>query len=175
MSERHPGWDGILDDDEDIIWQGAPDGKFRFKPEHPTSIVIGFAFLAISTPNLLVQLASPTLMIIFPLAVFCLGIYSLIGVHFYETWQRQGTFYTLTTRRAFIGSRDFKGKTLDSYVITPKNRIRLKDTNPPTVYFATQTKRSGQSRKTVNVGFRYIEDAQDVLNHLRAMQERASA
>ena len=26
------GWDGLLDEGEEILWQGRPDGRFVFKP-----------------------------------------------------------------------------------------------------------------------------------------------
>lgn len=133
------GWEGILADDEKIIWQGVPDRRFRWEFRSPKAIgtVIAMTFVIV-----LFGVASPQAerMDISSVALIalCWLIIFAASYHLYVFWNRRRTFYTLSNKRGFIATMHWGVPNLKSYKISTSFDLRLVDTEPGAVYFARE-------------------------------------
>ena len=166
-----PGWDGILDPGETILWQGRPDGALKVTGPNALKAlgslgIIVFVLFMFSDPGD----GFPSLFfgILFAVAIGQ-AAYSLFG----DTFRRRHTWYTLTTSRAFIASKmPILSKSLKSYPIESDTNIELVRADLDSIYFATET-RSGSNRSyTIKVGFERIADSKDVYAKMRDIQNR---
>lgn len=110
----------------------------------------------------------------FGLLFFFVGSYNLVGIHFWKAYLRRHTHYTLTNKRAFIGTSVFGRRSLESFPISPDTPINLIDGALTTVNFASRTKRSKNGSYEVPVGFEYIENGRKVYALMRESQESAA-
>jgi hypothetical protein len=173
VSVDHPEWQGLIDPDETILWQGAPDHAFHWKTDQPKGILMGLVFMGFSIFWMSGVFLAGGYFWMFGLILFATGAFNAFGIHFYDTWQRRKTFYTLTSKRAFIATRGLRGKSLNSYLINASNRIKFEQGVKSSIFFAQETKNTGNGFKTVDVGFRYLDDAQTVMTHMRQIQQEA--
>lgn len=165
-------WDGILDTDETIIWQGRPDGSFAVTPGMISSGVFGLFFTGFAVFWMLMAAQAGGFFWTFGLIHFSVGLALLGGTVLGPSFMRRRTWYTLTNQRAFIAkTRPLVGRSLKSYPITPDTVIELQDGAPSSIMFATQRKRRGKTYRMVPVGFERIDDARHVLQLLRNIQK----
>lgn len=66
------------------------------------------------------------------------------------------------------------GKRLKSYPINPGTMLELDNSDPASIYFATQTKRTKNGTREVRIGFERIADGRAVYAKFRDIQKAAS-
>ena len=173
------GWEGILDDDEKILWQGRPDGKFALEPKALIGGVFGVFFAAFAIFWMAMATMAPGPFWLFGLPFFFVGVSITYGAIYGPTMRRRNTWYTLTDRRAFIASKiPLKGKELKSYPIEPDTELGFIEGDVSTIHFATEQKRrhheSGRSSYyEVPVGFERIPEGRKVYGMIRDIQKGA--
>lgn len=166
-------WDGILDPDEQIRWQGQPDTAIRIDMSQPMSIAMGVFFMVFSVFWMSGASRAGGFFWMFGLLFFGTGFYNAIGVHFWKAFQRRTTHYTLTNKRAFIATQVFGKRVLKSYPITITTQIEWLDADPATIIFARETRGSGKNSYEAKIGFEHISDDKEVITLLRQIQKEA--
>lgn len=161
-----PGWQGILDEGEQILWQGQPAQGIRFETldlRHilPAIFIIGFGVFWISTA---VQFS--LFFAAFGLFVVGSSLWQALGPVLRPAFIRARSFYTLTDRRAIIATdMPFQGRRLASYPIDRTMPLEYVASDPPSILFGPPT-----SRKETRAGFSYIADADRVMAMMRKIQ-----
>jgi len=172
------GWDGILDPDEKILWQGQPDGKFRLRGKNIVLSLFGIVFLGSSVIFLVMAAASAPaqggpaglMFVLFGLPFVLVGLYLVFGIHWADMAGRRKTHYTLTNKHAFIATA-FLVKRLKSYPINADTVLELRPGSPGSVIFAEEIVRSSNSSTRRAIGFELIPDAQKVYALMRDVQD----
>lgn len=179
-------WEGILDDDEKILWQGQPFKTIHLHLKQPMAITYGVFHLGIALylVNMLPlprELFSgmwafwaPAVLWTGALLLFLNGFFNVIGVHFWKSFLRRHTYYTLTNRRALIATQPFGKRMFRSYPITKTTLIEWKDADPATIIFANEIYGKHDSVHKVNIGFERILDDKKVYTLLRKIQMEAA-
>lgn len=165
------GWDGILDDDEHILWQGRPFDGFRFDFSQPHLLAMGVVLIGFSIFWMQMAARGGGYFWTFGLLIFGIGIFNAIGIHFWKTYVRRNTYYTLTSKNAFIATNLFGRKSLKTYHIENSTDLEFFDGPTQTIVFAKVTKRGKHGSYQVPVGFEFIHDGRDVMKLLRGVQE----
>ncbi|SMY06823.1 hypothetical protein [Flavimaricola marinus] len=180
-----PGWEGILDDDETILWQGQPVGGIDWSALIDVQTVFGLFFTGFAmfwvsmTADMTQDIGNaPVIFKFFPLfgLIFVgIGLNMVIGRHFWSAYQRHRTYYTLTNKAAYIATQVLGNRKLNRYGFSEMTATTLTDNDPGSVHFAekqtTYTRRrngrttSGTYRSPV--GFERISDARQVYRLLR--------
>ncbi|MCG3269358.1 aspartate carbamoyltransferase catalytic subunit [Yoonia sp. I 8.24] len=172
MTKHSSAWDGILDTDEEILWQGRPNPGFAFRPSMIFTTLFGLAFAAFALFWMVMAASAGGYFWMFGLLHFAVGVGIIAGAVFFPSFKRRRTWYTLTNRRAFIATElPMLGKKLKSYPVTPDTPIEFRDDPIPSVMLASETKRGKNSTYTVPIGFELIHDARKVLTLLRSVQK----
>jgi len=172
------GWDTYLDRGEKLLWEGAPKPGLRFKPSDLILSVSGGFFFAFSVFWISMASTMPSGMVgfdlLFPLfgvPFVAVGAYLMVGRFFWEAHVRSKTRYALTTKRGII-ARSAWGRTLKSYPIDDDTRIEFLPGETATLYFAREEKRGSKgARYTVQHGFEYIADGDEVYRLMRRIQQ----
>jgi len=167
-------WEGILDDDEEIRWQGQPDGAFHLDMRQPAGIGMGVFFMGFSLFWMNMASMAGGYFWMFGLLFSGIGFYNTIGVHFWKTYVRRTTHYTLTDKRAFIATQPLGKRLLKSYPITKDTPLGLEGSDPATIVFASETRRGNESGYVVKIGFERIYDSRKVYALLREIQKEAA-
>ncbi len=168
------GWDGILDPGEEVIWQGRPDGAVVFKPANIATFLFGLAFAGFALFWMIMASTAGGFFWMFGLIHFSVGIGISIGGLFWSAYRRRHSWYTLSNRRAFIASDlPLRGRSLDSYPITPDTVLSLDDGPLPTLHFAETTKRTKNGHRRIKIGFERIAEGRDVYRMMRDIQRAA--
>ncbi len=199
----HSGWEGILDEGEEILWQGAPDGALDFSGFWSAQTLFalfftGFSLFWIVTAYLMTGQLNDTvgrvINAVFPLfgvPFLLIGLQLLIGRFWTDARRRRNSYYTLTNRAAYIGV-DAKGKrSLERYEIGPETRLVLEAGDLGSVWFAravhamprhvpqmrrSRTRIGGATQTIQSIGFERLSNARDVYAMMRKVQvERANA
>jgi hypothetical protein len=166
------GWEGILDTGEQIIWQGRPDDRFRWRPRDYLSLVFGIFFAGFALFWMSMAAQAGGFFWMFGLLHFSVGVGIAIGPPFWNLYKRRRSWYTLTERRAIIASDlPILGKKLKSYPITDDTVLEYDSGDPATIYFARETRRGKNGTYNVNIGFERIADGREVYAKLRAIQK----
>lgn len=167
-------WDGLLDPDERIIWQGAPVPRLKLEWENSFQPLFFLFFTGFSVFWMVMASAGGGIFWTFGLLIFAVGIYNLVLIHFWKRYVRQHTFYTLTNKRAFIGSAlPFKGRTLDSYPMGQDRTISYIDADLPGIHFASRIKSTRNGMTAIPIGFENIADGREVYGLIRRVQDGA--
>ncbi len=187
MNTTATGWDDILDDGEEIAWQGRPDKAIIWADmlsfESLFGIFFGgFALFWIAGASAMIGGQASfggnsgigavfTFFPLFGLPFLAIGLYMVVGRIFWDAHRRGRTWYTLTDRAAYI-ARDTMGKrSLKRYAIAEMQPPNLQDGQPGTVIFAEEistyrtSSRNGPGRtktRVTPIGFRRIDDARAV-------------
>ena len=190
-----PGaWDALLEPGEEIVWQGRPGGGIVIRPSDLPISLFGLFFAGFAAFWIAMAASMTSGEETFPFSVFPLfglpflavGLYLVFGRFLWQAWRRRRTFYTLTNRRAFIGSELLGQRTLATYDLADPDRLELVEERGGrgTVWFAERTyhgsrrRRVGSGRRrtahTVPVGFEMIEDAPKVFRLIREAQRSLS-
>lgn len=185
------GWEGLLAEGEEILWQGRPDDKVLWSDLVHLHTAFGLFFTLFSlfwmamawkmgnvTPGGGV-FSGLSLFPLFGLPFLAIGLYTLIGRIFFDSVRRRGTFYTLTSRAAYVATQ-IKGKReLKRYSLLDDVRPRLEDGDPGSVFFSTVTtvyhgrKRGMVSNVSTPIGFRRIPEARKVYLMMSEAVDRA--
>jgi len=171
------GWENILDTDEKILWQGQPDGRFRLRGKNIALSIFGLFFLGFSlfwiTMASTATSATGGAGLMFPLfglPFVLIGLYLVIGIHWFDALGRRKTHYTLTDKRAFIAT-GFLGKRLKSYPIDGDTVLELRPGTPGSVFFAKEIRRGKNGTYRIPIGFELIPDAEKVYQIFRTVQK----
>ena len=165
-------WEGILDADERVIWQGAPVDRLRIGWDKPIEPFFFLFFTGFSIFWMVGASQAGGFFWMFGLLFFGIGIYNLVLIHFWKAYERRNTHYTLTNKRAFIATQGgFKGKRLNSYPISDTTPVSFSDGPLATIHFASRTAYGGRSRSTRTIGFEDITDGRDVYALIRNVQD----
>lgn len=172
-----PGWEGILDQGERIVWQGRPDPGLHFGPGQLGTALFSVFFSGFAVFWMVMASRAGGAFWMFGLIHFSVGIAMFWKAIVGATFRRRHTWYTLTDRRAFIATDlPFKGKRLQSYPITPDTRISLAGGPLSTIHFAREERRGNKGRHyMVDIGFERIEDGEKVAAILRRVQRGGAA
>lgn len=177
MTAQTPaGWDGILDEDETILWQGRPIAGISFQNIDVISTLMGLFFMGFSLfwMGMALNITSgfgpsgfggvfPYIFPLFGVPFFFIGFYNAIGHLFWDAYLRSKTHYTLSSKRAFIATdHPTKGKLLVDHKIDQDTDLTLKIGPPDSVFFV----------KARN-GFKRIEDGRKVHKLMRQVQENS--
>lgn len=191
------GWDGILEEGEEILWQGAPDDGLDFSSFWSVQTVFagfftGFSLfwvvMAFSMTRGMNDGIGQVLNIVFPLfglPFLGAGLYMLVGRFWMDARLRRSSHYTLTNRAAYIGV-DAKGKrSLERYAIGSATRLTLEDGDLGAVWFArklnamprhapklgrSRTRIGGATQTAQTIGFERISNARAVYAIMRKVQ-----
>jgi len=169
-----PGWEGILDAGEAIIWQGQPDGRFTFGLRDLVAGLFGFIFAGFALVWMAVAATAGGFFWAFGLIHFSVGAAIAVGGPVWRTYRLRRTWYTLTDRRAFIATDTLTGgRMLETWPITAETTLTLADGSPGAVYFASVMRRINKRDQLVPIGFERIADAPEVLALMRNIQKAA--
>ncbi len=168
------GWQGVLDDDESILWQGRPDGRFVFKPLMLFTTTFGIVFSSIALFWMIGVSRGGSLFWVFGLLHFGAGLTLIFGGLFTASFVRQRTWYTLTDKRAFIAKNlPFLGRSIRSYPINSRTVIEYHDGRFSNVFFANEKHSGTDGAHNVPIGFERITDGKSVLQLIRGIQKDA--
>lgn len=171
MNDAMSGWDGILDPDERILWQGRPDGAVRWKFGHIASFIFGLFFAGFALFWMIMASRAGGGFWMFGLIHFSAGIAIAVGPPFWSAFRRRHTWYTLTDRRAFIATDlPLRGKKLTSYPIGESTVLDYDRDEPATIHFAHETVRTKNGSRRHRIGFERIGGGADVYDLFRQVQ-----
>jgi len=170
-----PGWEGILDKDEDIVWQGRPDGKLVWRIGNIVTLMFGIFFAGFALFWMVLASTAGGYFWMFGLIHFFVGVGVGFGAIFWSAYSRRNSWYTLTNKRAFIATEiPFQGRRIKSYPIEDNTMLEFDGNEPASIYFATEVRRGQNSSRTVKIGFERIENGRDVYAKFREVQENAA-
>ncbi len=166
-------WDSILDPNEKIVWQGRPSPKFKLKPFQLFEAIFGLFFSCFALFWMIMAARTGGVFWMFGLLHFSVGIGVVFHALFWASFKRKRTWYTLSDRRAFIGTDlPIKGKNLKTYPINQDTHLELEAGSLASVYFATSVKPRFGSNSPAQIGFERIPDGAEVFRKLRDIQLR---
>lgn len=166
------GWDGVLHDDESIIWQGRPEPGIAFKPSHVFTILFGLVFSGFALFWMIMASQAGGFFWMFGLIHFTAGFCVMFGPIVGPAYRRNKTWYTLTTDRAFVADITVFGrKRLKSYPILPQTPIETEVGTFTSIHFASETRRRKNRTYTVPIGFERLRDGETVSKLIRDMQK----
>ncbi len=196
-----PGWEGLLEPGERILWQGRPDSRLVWADLLQVQTLFGLVFTGFA----LFWIASAARMgrgfggggpvdgvfPLFGLPFVAVGLYMVVGRIFWDAFVRRGLNYTLTDRTAFIAANLMGRRKLERYPVGPDMKLVLEEGTPGTVWFAEKvthrpggwtgsgSNRSyrGPSTTREPIGFRRIETPREVyrllLDRIEALRAAA--
>lgn len=180
MSTQPLGWEDILDEDEEILWQGRPDAGLRFT-DRPFLSVFGLFFggFALFWMVMAFTLGHETgpIRYIFPLfglPFLAVGVYMIGGRFFWSAYVRAHSHYTLTSKRAYIGTDLFGKRRLKSHEIIANMPLELDLGPPDCLWFAKTQTRTKNGTSIEKIGFEHIDEGRKVYNMMRDIKERAA-
>ena len=170
-----PGWEGILDNDEQIIWQGRPDGGISVKPGNIVAFLFGLLFAGFALFWMIMASSAGGYFWMFGLIHFAVGAGISGSALYWPAFKRQRSWYTLTNKRAFIAVElPLVGRSLKSYPINEDTVLNFVDGDLATIHFATERRRGKNSSYTVNIGFERIKNGRDLYAKFREVQKNAA-
>jgi len=170
-----PGWEGILDPGERILWQGRPDGRVVWRVRHLPTMLFGAVFAGIALIWMILAARAGDFVWTFGLIHFAAGLSLILGPTLWPAFRRQRSWYTLTDRRAFIATdMPIVGKRLKSYPIDADTVLRFDGDDPGTIHFAQDYRRGKNGSRKVDIGFERIAEGRDVYALIRRVQRGAA-
>ena len=173
--ERKDSWDGVLEEGEEIVWQGRPATNLQWKDFLTLIVVLGILAAFFHKPVIQLYQYGGSLESYLKFG----GLFALIaGIAafglFKSYWEGRRIWYTLTDRRAFIARISyFGGRKMDEYWLNPNRHIYIDNfDNPPSVIFEVKEYNSGGKQKVREIGFKRIAEAEKVLELMKHHQSR---
>ncbi|OWU85446.1 aspartate carbamoyltransferase catalytic subunit [Oceanicola sp. 22II-s10i] len=170
------GWEGILDPDEVILWQGRPDATVRVGGAQIFGMIFGLFFAGFAAVWMMLASTAGGYFWMFGLLHFFVGLSVAFGSIVGPPWRRRHTWYTLTDRRAFIATdMPLWGRKLKAYPIDTHTPLSIdEDGDLATVNFAHEYRQNKNGSRRVDIGFERIPDGRVVLAKMREIQEDAA-
>ena len=166
---KHDEWDGLLDPNERIIWQGKPSSRVQLEFDSVFSVLFMMVWGGI--PLFMVIAAPATLLLGVPALFLGIAFYFFLGQHFWAAYQRSRTFYSLSNTRAFIAHTSLTGRKLESYPITENTTLHLDEGRRKAVWFGISKGKQMFSNSTEKkLGFERLDDPHKVYQLLRKVQ-----
>ena len=167
-----PGWQGILDPDEQILWQGQPDGRFRIEFDSLRESLPGLLMLAFALFWMYQAAQASVFFALFGLFFVVLGLRQLLSPVIWPAYLRSRSWYTLTDRRAFIATEVLGRKTLRDWPVDPETLLDYDGALPGTIWFSEEGARRRPFGRRRRVGFELLPDARQVHALMRKVQRR---
>lgn len=168
------GWQGILDDDEEIRWQGRPDDAVVWKLRYLFTGIFGLFFAGFALFWMSMAASAGGYFWMFGLIHFSVGLGIAFVPPFGNAWRRRHSWYTLTNRRALIATDlPLLGRKLKSYPIRRDTMLEFDSGDPATIIFSSETRRTNNGSRTVKIGFDRIPDGRTVYALIRDIQKAA--
>lgn len=169
---NNAGWNGILEDGEEILWQGEPSGRIRFGAGQFFTVIFGLFFAGFALFWMIMAFQAGGFFWAFGLIHFSVGLSLAFGAPFWDRIKRGYTWYTLTNCRAFIATDlPVLGRRLKSYPINENTALDYRETDPPSIYFAQEFQQRKNGSRHIDIGFYGIPDAADVYKQMRDIQK----
>lgn len=166
-TSRHPGWQGILDADEQILWQGQPDRRIRIELDNLRNIMPGLFAVCFSLIWMYLAAQASIVFAMFGLIFLFAGLRQLFGQLLWKAFLRSRSWYTLTDRRVIIATDvPSKGRRLVSYPLDRNTLVEFVAGDPPSILFGPEG-----GRRFERPGFRHIADAETVMPLIRRVQQ----
>jgi len=170
------GWDEILENDEQILWQGRPNEKFRIKLSQIATLVFGLFFAGFAVFWMVMAAGIGGIFWMFGLLHFAVGLSISFGPIYWDNVQRRNSWYSLSDQRAFIATdMPFRGRRIKSFPITASTVLDFRRSEPPSIYFAHEIRQGKNSSTRIDIGFEGIPDAAEVFALMRGLQKKISA
>lgn len=170
-----PGWAGILDTDERILWQGRPDAAVVLRPGTIGACLFGLFFAGFALVWMILAAQAGGVFWMFGLLHFAVGLGICLGAVAWGPFRRRHTWYTLTDRRAFIATDlPVLGRSLKSYPITPETVLETDGGDPPTIWFHEEMRRGRRGTYRHRIGFERVRDGADLYAMIRNVQKGAA-
>ena len=167
------GWDGILDESEEILWQGAPAPGLQLDYQSPLEFLSSAVFAGLAFYWIILAYQGTGHFGFVGVIFLAIGLYGLVFKHFWHAFVRQNTYYTLTDRRAFIAtSVPMLEKKLNSYDITPETNLEITEGKYSKIIFAESVRRGRKQDYTIKIGFERLENGRDVYSKMRELQAK---
>lgn len=161
-----PGWQGILDEGEQILWQGQPERGIRFETFDLRHIIPAVFITCFGLFWMSQAVQFSLFFAAFGLFVVGSGLWQTLGPVLRPAFIRARSFYTLTDRRAIIATDlPFQGRRLASYPIDRATPLEYVASDPPSILFGPPT-----GNKRTRAGFSHIADADRVMAMMRQIQ-----
>lgn len=168
------GWEGILDEGEEITWQGQPVPGVQLEFASPFEPFFFLFFTGFSVFWMVMASQAPGPFWMFGLIFFAVGSYNLVFQHFWKAYLRRNTYYTLTNRRAFIAEQKWSGaRTLESHPIEADMSIQLEDRGAygSLIFKDVETRNMNGQNVRKKVGFLRIAAPGEVMAKMRETQK----
>ena len=161
-----PGWQGILDEGEQILWQGAPERGIRVAEFDPKAAGPGLFMVCFALFWMWGASQGSRIFALFGLIFVFTGLRQIFEPVLKPAFIRARSFYTLTDRRAIIATDlPFQGRRLASYPIDRATPLEYVASDPPSILFGPPT-----GGKKPRAGFSHIADADQVMAMMRQIQ-----
>lgn len=167
------GWQGILNEGEEILWQGRPSTAPVITASALGKFIFGLFFAGFALFWMIMASMGGGFMWMFGLIHFSVGI-SIMGSDI--VWpgiKARYTWYSLSNQRAFVAT-DFPwaSRRLNSYQINAQTNLSLEEEDGPlqSVRFATEEYRVKGRTRTRQIGFHRIDDGRSVYDLMRDIQ-----
>lgn len=171
MQHNQPdGWDGILEADETLLWQGRPDGAFVWPTPSLKALAPVIAICGFSVFWMMQAAQSGGFFWLLGLVMFSAGISAIFRLPLRNMKLRRSSWYSLSNRRAFFATETQGQRHLKSYDIHPDLVLELVDGTPGSVYFATTFINTSKGSSRQKIGFERIADARGIYDMLRKIQ-----
>jgi hypothetical protein len=167
-----PGWDAILDEGEELQWQGWSQPKLSLPKGWIFRLIPGLVLIAVGAAG--IAGGSGWGLRLTGGIMIALGILALIPWRLVRFLRKRRVFYSLSDRRAFRASASLLGKRkMMSWPITADTSFRLIRDDPPSVRFYEGRLESGR-RPRYHAVFEAIPDAAEVYKLLLRIQKDAA-
>lgn len=168
--DQPSGWEGILEPGETIVWQGRPDGALQIPLAGLGVAAFGVLFAGSALFWMVMAARSGGFFWMFGLIHFGAGVSLILGALLGPTLRRRRTWYTLTTRRAFVATAlPLRPRSLRSWRIEADTPLRLIEDDLVSIRFGTTY--DGETRRMA--AFERLHDGRAVYRLMRNVQEEA--
>lgn len=168
MNNAPAGWEHILDEGEEIRWQGRPDGAVVWKVANFSTLLFGAAFSGFALFWMIMAAAAGGGFWMFGLLHFFVGIVIGIGPVFWSALRRRKSWYTLTNKRAIIATdMPTRGRVLRSHQISKDTLLKIDEIDPASISMGSRK----NGRRKAKISFERIADAKQVFALLRDIQK----
>lgn len=172
MTEFSNDWDAILEDGEELLWQGRPDASVVWQKRHILPVVLGVGVAVLGIIWIFFVTQSNTYSVIMGLILIGLGGFLGVAPPVLASMVRKASWYSLSNKRCFIAmNRKNIGRKLAAYRVDPEFELLFDGKDPGTIIFAIETRQPGNAAYLVKISFDRIKDSQKVYQMMRDIQE----